>query len=156
MRIRLTRTFAAVAIAGALALGAAACGGDSNDAASTTSGGADDAAVAEFCSELDRLEVPIQELAEIDPATTTSEDLATLNSRLGGNANNLGLAAQGAQISTEALGTELAALQKAITAISDPPTDAEVTAIEDSAKAVDTEIVTLQDDHCSDDGTSTG
>lgn len=152
MTKRSAKALAAIVITGALALGVAACGGDGSDDTAASTGGADAAAVTEFCNELDRLEQPIQALTEIDPATTTEDEISTLNSRLGGNTDNLGLAAQGAEISIDALGGELATLQETIAASSDPPTGDEVAAIQGSAEAVDGEIATLQGEYCVDEG----
>ena len=152
MTKRATRGPAAVVAIAAVALSMAACGSNDGEETSASTGGADSAAVAEFCNELDRLEQPVQELSEIDPATTTEDELSTLNSRLGGNTDNLGLAAQGAQISIEALGGALAALQEVIMSSSDPPTQEDVAAIQDSADEVDGEIETLQAEYCTVEG----
>lgn len=156
MTKRAAKGLASVAITGALALGMAACGDDDSGDTSASTGGADAAAVTEFCNELDRLEQPIEALTEIDPATTTQDEVSTLNSRLGGNTDNLGLAAQGAEISVDELGAELAALQQALAASSDPPTQDETAVIQSSAEAVDGEITALQGDYCVEEGSGVG
>ena len=76
---------ASVVVAGALALGLAACGDDDGG----TGTGPDETATAQFCSSLDDLSMALDD-AEAVTSSTSETELQEINPGIGGSADSWG------------------------------------------------------------------
>lgn len=104
------------------ALGASACGDDSDDSGSDTARVSDGvSAEEEFCNSLRILIDATAEGELLDPETSTPEEVSALNQEVGGDLSALGIAAQGAEIDSP----ELDAIFEAQVPL--PQSDADIT-----------------------------
>lgn len=137
------RALASLVVAGALAVGLAACGDDEGD----TGTGPDETATAEFCSSLSDLSMVLDD-AEAATSSTSATELQEINSALGGAADSVNLAAQGAGVNTDQLLASVQSLQPRINAVTDDQSQQSLAALKSSLDPVSEEVATLEDANC--------
>lgn len=124
-------------------IGLVACGDDEGH----TGTGPDETATAQFCSSLDDLSMALDD-AEAVTSSTGETELQEINSGIGGSADSVRLAAQGAGVNIDGLLAAVHSVQPEITALEENPSQEDLKAVKGSLDPLREEVASLEETNC--------